>query len=161
MKPADQSTIKIREIVFDNDDFFDKEKMIKKLDRLIHAWGQELVQKEHMDQIPLSDDEWLKFLDMDIYWGDLRDQWEHYVVGCLIFFVMLRADIKRDFLLQPDYIRGQRLSRWLGKLRHYMNPLLRNVVTEFCLCYSMILERKPIKVRYSKLRASPMPKVLS
>jgi hypothetical protein len=38
VKPADQSTIKIREIVFDNDDFFYKEKIIKKLDRLIHAW---------------------------------------------------------------------------------------------------------------------------
>ena len=151
MKPADQSTVKIREIVFDNDDFFDQEKMIKKLDRLIHAWGQELVQKEHMDQSSLSDDEWFQFLDMDIYWGDLRDQWEHYVVGCLIFFVQLRADIRRDFLLQPDYIRGQRLSRWLGKLRHYMNPLLKDIVTEFCLCYSMILEKKPIKVRYSEI----------
>ncbi len=151
MKPADQSTVKIREIVFDNDDFFDQEKMIKKLDRLIHAWRQELVQKEHMDQSSLSDDEWFQFLDKDIYWGDLRDQWEHYVVGCLIFFVQLRADIRRDFLLQPDYIRGQRLSRWLGKLRHYMNPLLRNLVTEFCLCYSMILEKKPIKVRYSEI----------
>jgi len=139
---------KIREIVFDNGDFFDQGKMINKLDLLIHAWGQELVQKGYADQIPLSDDEWLRFLDMEIYWGDLNDQWDHYIVGCLIFFVMLRADIKRDFLLQPDNIRGQRLSRWLGKLLHYMNPLLRDIVTEFCLCYSMILERKPIKVRY-------------
>ena len=141
---------KIREIVFDNGDFFDQGKMINKLDLLIHAWGQELVQKGYADQIPLSDDEWHRFLDMEIYWGDLNDQWDHYIVGCLIFFVMLRADIKRDFLLQPDYIRGQRLSRWLGKLRHYMNPLLKDIVTEFCLCYSMILERKPIKIRYSE-----------
>ncbi len=141
---------KIREIVFDNGDFFDQGKMINKLDLLIHAWGKELVQKGYADQIPLSDDEWFRFLDMEIYWGDLNDQWDHYIVGCLIFFVMLRADIKRDFLLQPDYIRGQRLSRWLGKLRHYMNPLLKDIVTEFCLCYSMILERKPIKVRYNE-----------
>ncbi|MBC8466303.1 MAG: hypothetical protein ISR61_00070 [Desulfobacteraceae bacterium] len=151
MKSEFQSVGKIREIVFDNDDFFDQEKMIKNLDRLVYAWGQELVQKKYIEQIPLSDDEWIRFLDMDIYWGDLNDQWDHYIVGCLIFFVKLRADIKRDFLLQPDYIRGQRLSRWLGKLRHYMNPLLRNLVTEFCLCYSMILEKKPIKVRYSEI----------
>jgi hypothetical protein len=149
--PADPSTIKIREIVFSNDDFFDKERVIQKIDGLIHAWGQELVQKGYIEKMPLSDDEWLTFLDMDIYWGDLKDQWEHYIVGCLIFFVPLRSDIKRDFLLQPDYIRGQRLSRWLGKLQHYMNPLLKNVVTEFCLCYSMILEKKPIKVRYSEI----------
>lgn len=151
MKPVDPSAIKIREIVFDNGDFFDQRRMINKLDVLIHAWGQELVQKGYMDQIPLSDDEWIQFLEMDIYWGDLHDQWEHYIVGCLIFFIRLRADIKRDFLLQPDYIRGQRLSRWLGKLSHYMNPLLKNIITEFCLCYSMILEKKPIKVRYSEI----------
>lgn len=151
MKSQDQSLVNIREIVFDNDDFFDQEKMIKKLDQLIHAWGQELVQKQYIDQIPDSDDEWFQFLDMDIYWGDLKDNWEHYVVGCLIFFVLLRADIRRDFLIQPDYIRGQRLSRRLDKLRHYMNPLLRDVVTKFSLCYSMILERKPIKVRYNDI----------
>ena len=151
MKSEDQSLVNSREIVFDNDDFFDQEKMIKKLDQLIHAWGQELVQKQYIDQIPDSDDEWFQFLDMDIYWGDLKDKWEHYVVGCLIFFVLLRADIRRDFLIQPDYIRGQRLSRRLDKLRHYMNPLLRDVVTKFCLCYSMILERKPIKVRYNEI----------
>jgi len=151
VNPGDPPTIKIREIVFDTDDFFDKERIIQKFDGLIHVWGQELVQKGYADQMPASDDEWLKFLDMDIYWGDLKDQWEHYIVGCLIFFVMLRADIKRDFLLQPDYIRGQRLSRWLGKLPHYMNPLLRDVITKFCLCYSMILDKEPIKVRYSEI----------
>ncbi len=47
---------------------------------------------------------------MDIYWGDLNNQWEHYLVACLIFFVLLREDIKRDFLLTTDYIRAQRLS---------------------------------------------------
>jgi hypothetical protein len=127
------------------------------LDQLIRAWGQELIQGRYIDEIPHSDDAWLRFLEMDIYWGDLKNQWEHYVVGCLLFFVMLRADIKRDFLLQPDYIRGQRLSRWLSRLRHYMTPLLKDVVTKFCLCYSMILERKPIKVRYNELNASPKP----
>lgn len=151
MKSEFQSVGKIREIVFDNDDFFDQGRMIKNLDRLVYAWGKELVQKKYIDQVPFSDDEWFQFLDMDIYWGDLKDQWEYYIVGCLIFFVQLRADIRRDFLLQPDYIRGQRLSRWLGKLRHYMNPLLRSLVTEFCLCYSMILEKKPIRVRYSEI----------
>jgi hypothetical protein len=139
----------IRQIVFDEDSFFDQEKMIKKLDKLIHAWGRELVQKKYIDEIPDSDDAWLRFLDMDIYWGDLKDEWERYVVGSLIFFVLLRSDIKRDFLLQPDYIRGQRLSRWLGRLRHYMTPLLRAVVTKFCLCYSMILDKEFIKVRYN------------
>jgi len=151
MKSGNESFVNIRQIVFDKDVFFDQEKMIKKLDQLIHAWGQELVQKKYIDEIPDSDDAWLRFLDMDIYWGDLKDQWEHYVVGCLIFFVMLRADIKRDFLLQPDYIRGQRLRRWLGRLRHYELPLLRDVVTKFCLCYSMILDKEPIKVRYNEI----------
>jgi hypothetical protein len=87
-------------------------------------------------------------LSRDIYWGDLNSQWEHYVVASLIFFVSLRADIKRDFLLQPDPIRGQRLSRWLEKLRHYQTPLSKDVVTKFCMCYSMVMENKPIKVRY-------------
>ena len=142
----------IREIVFDIDDFFDQDKMIHKLDHLIQAWGQELIHNQHIDEIPDTDEAWLKVLDRDIYWGDLKNQWEHYVVGCLIFFVLLRADIKRDFLIQPDYIRGQRLNRWLGRLRHYQTSLSKDIVTKFCLCYSMILERKPIKVRYSELK---------
>jgi hypothetical protein len=151
MHEENQSLAKIREVVFDEDDFFDQEKMIKKLDQLIHAWGQELVQRQYIDRIPDSDDAWTQFLGMDIYWGDLKDEWEHYVVGSLIFFVLLRSDIKRDFLLQPDYIRGQRLHRWLARLRHYNTPLLRDIVTKFCVCYSMILERKPIKVRYKEI----------
>ena len=152
MNSEDLSLINIREVVFDPDDFFDQEKMIHKLDQLIQAWGQELIHHQHIDQIPESDEAWLKILDMDIYWGDLKNQWEHYIVACLIFFVLLRADIKRDFLLQPDYIRGQRLSRWLGRLRHYQTTLSKDIVTKFCLCYSMILEKKPRKVRYSEIR---------
>jgi hypothetical protein len=157
MKSEDPSLMKIREIVFDQDDFFDQGKMIKKLDHLIHAWGQELFQNQYIDNIPDSDEAWIKVLEMDVYWGDLKNQWEHYIVSCLIFFVLLRADIKRDFLLQPDYIRGQRLSRWLGRLRHYQTPLSKDIVTKFCLCYSMIQEKKPIKVRYNEInyRFSP------
>jgi len=142
------ATGKLSELTFTEDDFLDQDDMLKKLDFLINAWGRELVRRGYMEQVPISDSEWTQFLDMDIYWGDLKDQWDHYTVGCLIFFVMLRSDIRRDFLLQPDYIRGQRLSRCLDKLRHYMNPLLRNLVTDFCLCYSMILEKKSITVRY-------------
>ncbi len=145
------SYMNIREIVFDPDDFLDQEKMIQKLDLLIHAWGQELIQYKHIDDIPDTDEAWLKILEMDIHWSDLNSQWEHYVVGCLIFFLLLRSDIKRDFLLQPDYIRGQRLSRWLGRLRHYQTPLSKDIVTKFCLCYSMIMEKKPIKVRYNDI----------
>ena len=152
MKAEDPSLMKIREIVFDPDDFFDPEKMIEKLDHLIDAWGQELFQNQYIDHIPDADEAWLKVLDVDIYWGDLKNQWEHYLVSCLIFFVLLRADIKRDFLLQPDYIRGQRLSRWLGRLRHYQTPLSKDIVTKFCICYSMIQEKKPIKVRYNELK---------
>jgi len=72
MNSEDLSLIKIREIVFDQDDFFDKEKMILKLDHLIHAWGQELIQNQHIDDIPDSDEAWLKLLGMDIYWGDKK-----------------------------------------------------------------------------------------
>jgi hypothetical protein len=144
----------IRTIVFDPDDFFDQEKMLKKLDHLIHAWGRELVNNGHLIEIPESDETWLKVLGRDIYWGDLDSQWEHYLVACLIFFVSLREDIKRDFLLQPDAIRGQRLNRWLLKLRHYQTPLSRDIVTKFCLCYSMIMENKAIKVRYNDLTAA-------
>ena len=151
MNSENLSLMNIRTIVFDQDDFFDQDKMIYKLDHLIQAWGQELIHNQHIDAIPDTDEAWLKVLDMDIYWGDLKDQWEHYVVACLIFFVLLRADIKRDFLLQPDYIRGQRLSRWLVRLRHYQTSLSKDIVTKFCLCYSMIMERKPIKVRYREV----------
>ena len=154
MNSEDLSLMDIRTIVFDPDDFFDQEKMIQKLDRLIAAWGQELIHNQHIDNIPETDEAWLKVLDRDIYWGDLNSQWEHYVVACLIFFVLLRDDIKRDFLLQPDFIRGQRLSRWLGRLRHYQTPLSKDIVTKFCLCYSMIMERKPIKVRYNEFKAT-------
>jgi sarcosine oxidase delta subunit len=151
MESKEEAAVRLSEIVFDTDDFFDKEKMIEKLDRLILAWGKELVLKKYIDKVPESDDAWLRFLDREIYWKDLKDQWEHYIVGCLNFFVMLRADIKRDFLLEPDNIRGQRLSRWLWRLRPYLTPLSRDVVTKFCLCYSMILERPPIKVRYNEI----------
>ena len=139
----------MRTIVFEPDDFFDQEKMIQKLDHLILAWGQELIHHGHLDKIPESGEAWLKALGQDIYWGDLNSQWEYYIVSCLIFFVSLRADIQRDFLLQPDVIRGQRLSRWLEKLRRYQTPLSRDVITRFCLCYSMIMEKKAIKVRYN------------
>ncbi len=152
MNSENLSSMNIREVVFDPDDFFDQEKMIHKLDQLILAWGQELIHYQHIDHIPESDEAWLSVLGRDIFWGDLNSQWEHYVVACLIFFVLMRADIKRDFLLQPDNIRGQRLSRWLERLRHYQTPLSKDIVTKFCLCYSMILERKPIKVRYNELR---------
>jgi hypothetical protein len=152
MNSENPSLVNIRAIVFDPDDFFDQDIIIHKLNRLIQAWGQELLHNQHIDDIPNSDEDWLKVLDRDIYWGDLNNQWEHYVVACLIFFVLLRADIKRDFLIQPDNIRGQRLSRWLGRLRHYQTPLSKDIVTKFCLCYSMILERKPIKVRYKELK---------
>jgi hypothetical protein len=159
MSAEDPSLMKIREIVFDPDDFLDQEKMIEKLDHLIDAWGQELIYNQYIDHIPDADEAWLKVLDMDIYWGDLKNQWEHYVVACLIFFVLLRADIKRDFLLQPDYIRGQRLSRWLGRLRHYQTPLSKDIVTKFCICYSMIQEKKPIKVRYNETNQRPPAKL--
>ncbi len=152
MNPDDLTQMNIREVVFDPDDFLDQKKMIQKLDLLIYAWGQELIQYQHIDDIPDTDEAWLRLLEMDIHWSDLNSQWEHYVVGGLIFFVLLRADIKRDFLLQPDYIRGQRLGRWLGRLRHYQTPLSKDIVTKFCLCYSMIMEKKPIKVRYNEFR---------
>lgn len=151
---------KLSELVFFDVDFPDQDKMLQKLDFLINAWGRELVHKGYMEQTPISDSEWISFLDMDIYWGDLKDQWDHYIVGCLIFFVMLRSDIRRDFLLQPDYIRSRRMSRWLEKLRRYMNPLLRNTVTEFCMCYSMIMEKKPIRVRFNEFnKASTLSKI--
>ncbi len=73
MKSKDAAPVRLSEIVFNTDDFFDKEKMIKKLDRLILAWGKELVQKQYIDKIPDSDDAWRRFLDREIYWGDLKD----------------------------------------------------------------------------------------
>jgi hypothetical protein len=146
------SQMDIRTMVFGPDDLFDQEKMVGKLDHLIHAWGRELIYHQHLDHIPQTDDAWLSVLNTDIYWGDLDTQWELYVVACLIFFVSLRADIKRDFLLQPDPIRGQRLKRWLERLRRYHTPLSRDIVTKFCLCYSMVMETKPIKVRYNRIQ---------
>ena len=151
MNPEDPSPMNIRTMVFEPDDFFDPKKMIQKLDQLILSWGQELIHHQHLEQIPESDEAWLNVLDRDIYWGDLNSQWEYYVVACLIFFVSLRADIHRDFLLQPDVIRGQRLSRWLEKLRRYQTPLSKDIITKFCLCYCMVMEKKSIKVRYRGL----------
>ena len=56
MKSKDTARVRLREIVFDTVDFFDKEIMIEKLDRLILAWGKELVHKHYIDRIPESDD---------------------------------------------------------------------------------------------------------
>jgi hypothetical protein len=152
MNDGNQPSAMIREVIFEEADLFDQQKMVEKLDFLIAAWGRELLQKGYIEKIPESDEGWMKILDMEIHRSDLEDQWDHYVVSGLIFFTILRADIKRDFLLQPDYLRGQRLERWLGKLRHFITPLSREVVTQFCLTYSMILERKPIKVRYREIK---------
>ncbi len=101
MKSEDLSLVNIREIIFDQDDFFDKEKMILKLDHLIHAWGQELIQNQHIDDIPDSDEAWLKLLGMDIYWGDLKNQWEHYVVGSLICLCYCAPTSKGIFCFNP------------------------------------------------------------
>jgi hypothetical protein len=152
MKSEELSQMDIRTMVFAPDDLLDQEKMIRKLDHLIQAWGRELIYNKHLDHIPETDEAWLTVLSRDIYWGDLNTQWELYVVACLIFFVSLRADIKRDFLIQPDPIRGQRLSRWLEKLRHYQTALSKDIVTKFCLSYSMVMKNKPIKVRYNHIQ---------
>jgi hypothetical protein len=152
MNSEDMSQMDIRTMVFDPDDLFNREEMIRKLDHLIHAWGRELIHNRHLDHLPETDEAWLSVLNRDIYWSDLNTQWELYVVACLIFFVSLRADIKRDFLLQPDPIRGQRLNHWLERLRHYQTALSRDIVTKFCLCYSMVMEKKPIKVRYNHIQ---------
>ena len=152
MKSHLSSAPKIAQLVFEEDDLFDQERMVDKLDFLIHAWGHELLQKGYMDKTPSTDDDWIRFLDMEVYWRDLKEPWDHYLVGCLIFFVQLRADIKRDFLLQPDSIRGQKLGWRLHKLRRYISPLLRNLITAFCLCYSTVSERKPITVRFTEIQ---------
>lgn len=138
----------IRELRFKSDDFFNQSIMIHKLDQLIQAWGNELLRGHYIEVIPNSENIWLEVLERDIYWKDLRTQWDVYLVGCLIFFVLMREDIKRDFLLQPYNVQGQRLERWLLRLKRHMTPLTRDVVTQFCLCYSLSQERKPIRVRY-------------
>jgi hypothetical protein len=154
MKSETQPFGIMRTIQFEPDDFFDQDKMLNKLDRLILAWGEELRRGQYIDHLPGSDEAWLKVLGRDIYWKDLKDPWDCYLAGCLIFFVLLRSDIKEsEFLLQPDNIRGQRLQRWLPRTKHYLTPLSQDIITEFCLCYSMILEKKPIKVRYKEFKA--------
>ncbi|MFH0726655.1 MAG: hypothetical protein V2B19_09955 [Pseudomonadota bacterium] len=148
MKSESHSLELIREMRFESEDFFDQNKMLHKLDLLIQAWGEELLRSRHIDAIPDSEHTWLEVLERDIHWTDLDDQWDVYLVGCLIFFVLMREDIKRDFLLQPYNVQGQRLERWLWRLKRYMTPLTREVVTRFCLCYSLSQERLPIRVRY-------------
>ena len=142
----------IREVRFESDDFFDQERMTKKLDHLIQAWGGELLRNGHIDAIPGSEYAWLEALERDIYLKDLKDQWDLYLVSCLIFFVLMREDIKRDFLLQPYNVVGQRLERWLQRQHRYVTPLSRDVITQFCLCYSLSAERKPIRVRYKEFK---------
>ena len=152
MKSENQSPEFLRELRFESDEFFDQKRMIEKLNQLIQAWGKDLLQNHHIDEIPDSEFAWLEVLERDIDWKDLKDQWDSYVAGCLIFFVLMREDIKRDFLLQPYNVQGQRLERWLRRLQRYMTPLSREVVTQFCLCYSLSGERKPIRVRYKEFK---------
>jgi hypothetical protein len=152
MKSENQSHEFIRELRFESDEFFDQKTMIDKLDQLIQAWGKELLRNQYIDEIPDSEYAWLEVLERDIHWKDLKDQWDFYLVSSLIFFVLMREDIKRDFLLQPYNVQGQRLERWLRRQRRYMTPLSREVVTRFCLCYSLSGERKPIRVRYKEFK---------
>lgn len=153
MKSENQSIEFIRELRFESDDFFDQKTMIDKLDQLIQAWGKELLRNHYIDEIPDSEYAWLEVLERDIHWRDLENQWDFYLVSCLIFFVLMREDIKRDFLLQPYNVLGQRLERWLLRLKRYMTPLTREVVTQFCVCYGLSQERKPIRVRYKEFKA--------
>jgi hypothetical protein len=152
MTSENQSHEFIRELRFESDEFFDQKTMIDKLDQLIQAWGKELLWNQYIDEIPDSEYAWLEVLERDIHWKDLKDQWDFYLVSSLIFFVLMREDIKRDFLLQPYNVQGQRLERWLRRQRRYMTPLSREVVTRFCLCYSLSGERKPIRVRYKEFK---------
>ena len=152
MTSENQSYEFIRELRFESDEFFDQKTMINKLDQLIQAWGKELLRNQYIDEIPDSEYAWLEVLERDIHWKDLKDQWDFYLVSSLIFFVLMREDIKRDFLLQPYNVQGQRLERWLRRQRRYMTPLSREVVTRFCLCYSLSGERKPIRVRYKEFK---------
>jgi hypothetical protein len=152
MKSDNQSLELIRELRFESNDFFNQQIMLDKLDRLIQAWGQELLRSQYIDEIPDSENSWLSVLERDIHWTDLKDPWDAYLVSSLIFFVLMREDIKRDFLLQPYNVQGQRLERWLWRLKRYLTPLSRDVVTQFCICYSLSQERKPIRVRYKEFR---------
>lgn len=152
MNPENQPLEFIREVRFESGDFFDQNKMVAKLDQLIQAWGGELLRNGYIDAIPASEYAWLEALERGIYLKDLKDQWHIYLVSCLIFFVLMREDIKRDFLLQPYNVVGQRLERWLHRQHRYVTPLSRDVITQFCLCYSLSGERKPIRVRYKEFK---------
>jgi hypothetical protein len=152
MNSENQPPELIRDLRFESDDFFDQKKMVDKLDLLVQAWGRELLRRRYIDGIPDSESAWLEVLERDIHWDDLENQWDYYLVSCLIFFVLMREDIKRDFLLQPYNVQGQRLERWLWRLRRYMTPLTRAVVTQFCLNYSLCQERQPIRVRYKEIK---------
>jgi len=142
----------IREVRFESSDFFDQKIMIAKLDQLIQAWGGELLRNGQIDAIPGSEHAWLEVLEREIHSKDLQNQWDLYLVSCLIFFVLLREDIKRDLLVQPYNVLGQRLERWLRRQHRYVTPLSRDVITQFCLCYSLSGERKPIRVRYKEFK---------
>jgi hypothetical protein len=152
MNPENKPIEFIREVRFESDDFFDQKRMTAKLDQLIQAWGGELLRNGYINEIPDSEHAWFEALGPGIDWKELRDQWDRYLVSCLIFFVLLREDIKRDFLLQPYNVIGQRLERWLKRQHRYATPLSKDVITQFCLCYSLSGERKPIRVRYKEFK---------
>lgn len=152
MKPEDQPQAFIREICFESDAFFNQNVMVEKLDQLIRAWGEDLLRNRHIEKIPDSEYAWLEVLERDIEWKAIENQWDCYLVGCLVFFVLMREDIRRDFLIQPYNVQGHRLERWLRRLKRFMTPLARVVVSQFCLCYSLCGERKPIRVRYKEFK---------
>jgi hypothetical protein len=104
----------IRDLCFDRDDFFDQQKMIDKLDQLILAWGKDLLRSQYIDRIPDSESAWLEVLERDIYWKDLKNQWDFYLVGCLVFFVLMREDIKGIFCCSLITSRGKDSSDGCG-----------------------------------------------
>lgn len=150
MKSASDASMKMREMVFQENDYFNEEKMVHKLDFLIQALAAELHHKKYIDQIPNTEEGWSKLFETQFGLNEIRkEDWEAYVAGGLKFFLELKRSIKQsEFLKQNDIYRSYRFLHWKSGLRPYWNPLLERLLLEFYKTYCMILEIKQIRVKY-------------
>jgi hypothetical protein len=148
MNFPNKPTANLRHVLFNEDDYFNEEVMMQKLDQLIHAFATELFHKQQINQIPGPDEGWATLL-RELPSQNKAKDWEGYVIGCLVFFIKLQDAIREEeFLVQNDIHRSYKFIRWDAGIKSRKNPMLERLLKQFYKCYCMIQEKEPIRVRY-------------
>jgi hypothetical protein len=141
----------LKEIVFRESDYFDRAKMLEKLEIVIQAFAKDLHQKNFITHIPENEEGWDQFFQKEFGLNEISDGWETYVAGGLKFFLELKRCIQyQEFLKENQVHRSYLFLSWQSGLKTYRNPLLEKMLKEFYKTYCMILDRKAIGVKYQE-----------